>query len=116
MAKKVNPINITNEKDEVVYTLEFNRDTVSRCEKAGFKIQEVDNMPMTMIPILFHYAFRMHHPDISRAETDRILFDELGGLSPGLTNRLQELYINPFSTLLKEDDGTPKNSKMKVLL
>lgn len=115
---KINPITITNEQGELVYTLEFNRETVAQAERSGFDINKVDSMPMTLIPLLFYWSFKMHHPNIKREKTDQILFDEIGGLNDKVSKRLQELYYAPFETLLQdEEEGTErKNPKFKFQL
>ena len=79
----------------------------------GFKIDEVSEYPMTKIPELFFYAFRMHHKNVAREKTDKILFEEMGGVPEGLIERLAELYTEPFETLtVKEEER--KNSKWSV--
>ena len=95
------------------YTLEFNRESIKFAEMRGFKIEEVAEYPMTKIPELFFYAFRMHHKNVAREKTDKILFEEMGGVPEGLIERLAELYTEPFETLtVKEEER--KNSKWSV--
>ena len=97
------------------YTLEFNRESVKFAESRGFDINELTKFPMTRLPELFYYAFRMHHRNVSRAETDRILLDELGGLPQGMFERLGELYGAPFQALSREaTDGDAKNLGVTV--
>jgi hypothetical protein len=81
-------------------------------EQRGFDINDLGKFPMTKIPELFFYAFRMHHRNVSRAETDRILFDEMGGMPNDVAVRLGELYSVPFEALTNEETG--KNSKVTV--
>lgn len=107
----VKPIVIKG-KDES-YTLEFNRDSVRFAETRGFKYEDVSDFPMTKIPELFFYAFRMHHPKITRIQADNI-FDEIGGLPEGAIERLVELYIAPFESLTVPEGAEPKNSKWTV--
>ena len=95
------------------YTLEFNRESIKFAEMRGFKIEEVAEYPMTKIPELFFYAFRMHHKNVAREKTDKILFEEMGGLPEGFIERLAELYTEPFEALtVKEEER--KNSKWSV--
>lgn len=102
-------------EDGESYTLEFNRKTVSEAERDGFRREDAGDMLMTRVPELFYYAFRMHHPNIKRAKTDEILFDDLGGLTDDQIERLIDLYSAPYATLVNEN-GTPKNSKVTVNL
>ena len=95
------------------YTLEFNRESIKFAEMRGFKIDEVSEYPMTKIPELFFYAFRMHHKNVARDKTDKILFEEMGGVPEGLIERLVELYTEPFETLTVKDEER-KNSKWSV--
>lgn len=95
------------------YTLEFNKESVKFAEMRGFKIDEAMDFPMTKIPELFFYAFRMHHSNIARNQTDKIL-EEMGGLPEGFIVRLVELYTAPFDYLLEGEER--KNSKWTVEL
>jgi len=98
-AEKINPIKLTDNESGTVYTLEFD-------------INDVARFPMTKLPELFFYAFRMHHKNVSREKTDRILFDDLGGMPDGMAERLGLLYSAPFEALSGGEKG--KNGKMTV--
>ena len=108
--EKINPM-VLNVGDET-YTLEFSRDSVRFAEQRGFKISELTDFPLINIPAFFFYAFRMHHPSVSRAQTDKILFEEMGGLGPDELSRLAELYAVPQKTLLRQDER--KNAKVSI--
>jgi len=116
----VKPLVITVEDEKgkkASYTLQFNRDTVKFAEDRGFAIGDISRQPMSKIPELFWYAFRMHHPQVARANTDKIIFDEefgwggLAGIPEGVLQRLLELYDDAFTSLVD-----PKNSKVAVEL
>lgn len=111
----VKPIIIKDPDHGQTYTLEFSRDTVRFAEGRGFDISDVAKFPMSKIPELFYYAFRMHHKNLSRSQTDAILFDGLGGVPEGLMERLGQLYAAPFDTLML-DEGEAKNGTMTVEL
>lgn len=98
MDKNVKPIIVTDADTGMEYTLEFNRESVKFAEARGFKISDVADFPMTKIPELWFYAFRMHHKAVSRGKTDALL-DGMGGIPDGLMERLGELYAAPFSAL-----------------
>ena len=108
--EKVNPILVKDESGNVKYTLEFSRDSVKWAERRGFKITEVADYPMTGIPQLFFYAFRMHHKGITQEMTDSIL-DEIGA-TPALMERLTALYSATMETLIGENEV--KNGKWAV--
>ncbi len=106
------PIILKNKDTD--YTLEFNRESVKFAEMRGFKVEDLAQYPMTKIPELFFYAFRMHHKNIAREKTDKIL-DELGGLPEGFLERLAELYTAPYEFLTVVAEGEErKNSKWTV--
>lgn len=125
MAKKevnerVKPIILTDTESGTEYTLEFNRESIKFAESRGFKIDEVGDYPMSKVPELFFYAFRMHHKNVSREKTDKMIFDPdygFGGLSDlpeGLVERLFQLYNQPFEATKTESER--KNSKLTVVL
>lgn len=113
--KAIKPITLRNEIGDV-YLLEFNRDSVKYAEARGFKVQALEEgVSLSGIEELFFYAFRMHHPEVSKANSDKILYEELGGLHEGMLERLVELYLAPFNTLMSSEESA-KNSKMTVEL
>ena len=111
--EKVSPIVLTDNEDGTVYTLEFNRESIKFAEARGFDISDVGKYPMTKLPELFYYAFRMHHKNVSRERTDRILFEDLGGMPDGMAERLGALYSAPFEALTA-DEGKAKNARFTV--
>lgn len=111
--EQVKPIILHDEDNGVDYTLEFNREAIKFAEAHGFNINDVERYPMTKLPELFYYAFRMHHKNVSREKTDRILFDDLGGMPEGMAERLGALYGVPFEALTSGEEKA-KNSRMTV--
>lgn len=118
--ERVKPLVITVEDEKgkkETYTLEFNKDAVKFAEDRGFQLADVSRFPMTKVPELFFYSFRMHHPKVAKANTDKIIFDEeigwggLGGIPDGVVERLIELYDAPFGAMVDS-----KNSKVAVEL
>ena len=110
--ERVKPIVLHfNNGDE--YTLEFDRDTIRFAEGRVFDVEDVGKHPMTKLPELFWYAFRMHHKNVSREKADRILFDDLGGMPDGMAERLGELYAAPHKAL-HNDSNKPKNPNLTV--
>lgn len=115
--ERVKPIILHDNENGIDYTLEFNRESVKFAEGRGFDISDVSKYPMSKLPELFYYAFRMHHRNVSREKTDRILFDDLGGIPNGMGERLGQLYAAPFEALT--NDASPeaaKNGRMTVEL
>ena len=111
--EQVRPIILHDAEESMDYTLEFNRESVRFAEARGFDISDVGKFPMTKIPELFFYAFRMHHKNVSREKTDKILFEYLGGMPDGMAERLGALYSAPFEALTANEE-TGKNSRITV--
>lgn len=106
------PIVITME-DGKEYTLEYNRDAVVAAEEDGFITDDIDVKMMLRIPQLFYFAFYKNHPEVTREKSDDILFNQLGGLSQEMTQRLAELYADAYTSLMN-NEGKPKNPKVRV--
>lgn len=118
--QEVTPIVISFGDTGTTYTLEFNRVVIKMAERNGFKMDifsENSNLysfPMTNIEELFYYAFQMHHRGMSKELTNKILYDDLGGLSNEFIQKLVLLYTLAYSSLINE--GTPKNANVTVRL
>ena len=112
--EQVKPIIIHDGENGIDYTLEFNRESIRFAEARGFDIDDVGKYPMSKLPELFFYSFRMHHKNVSKEKTDRILFDDLGGMPSGMAERLGALYAAPFEALTNGNEGKAKNSRMTV--
>ena len=69
---------------------------------------------MTMIPLMFWGAFLMHHPYMTKDQTDKILFEGLGGLSAEEMAYLGKLYAVPFETLIAQEENAENPRKMRV--
>lgn len=104
-AKKLSPMIITDPDSGREYTLEFNRKSVVKAEQAGLDVNKFESSSMTMIPTMFWAAFQMHHSHMTKEQTDKILFDGLGGLSENEMEHLAKLYAEPFQTLIARGDS-----------
>ena len=112
--ERVEPIKLKF-KDGKEYTLEFSRETVAEAEEGGFKRFDFMDKIMTRSTEIFYYAFKMHHPDITKEETDEILFEDLGGMPNGMLDRLTDLFNAPYDALINET-GEPKNANLTILM
>ena len=91
-------INLTHGKTE--YCLEFNRQSVKVMEANEFKINELQDKPGTMIPMLFEGAFIKNHSGkngVKRKVMDEI-FDSISDKS-ALLEALMEMYVETMSVL-----------------
>ena len=112
--KELKPIILKDDNNGDVLVLEFDRATVKFAEARGFKISALDDgLSISNIEDLFFYAFRKHQPNKSKADTDKILYDRLGGMPDGMIERLVDLYLLPFKTLVQDEDSV-KNATMTV--
>lgn len=109
--EEVRPLILHDTESGQDYTLEFNRESVKFAEQRGFVIDDVDRFPMTKTYELFYYAFRMHHKNISREKTDKIIDEDWGGIAgipDGVLERLGMLYAAPFGALKNKEENPPK--------
>lgn len=113
-SERLKPMVITDPEEGREYTLEYSRKTVAKTEQAGLDVNRLESQSMTMIPLLFWGAFLMHHPYMTREQTDKILFDGLGGLNEEEMAYLGKLYAAPFQTLISsEDSENPRKMAVK---
>lgn len=111
-SRNVKPIRLHDSVTGDIYVLEFNRETVKYAEDRGFRVNALDEGAIvSATEELFWYAFKMHHPNISKAETDKILYDKLKGLPKGMMERLVDLYLEPVYTLGQSEEDA-KNATM----
>ena len=112
--ERVKPMVITDPEEGREYTLEYSRKTVVKAEQAGLDVNRLESASMTMIPLLFWGAFLMHHPHMTRDQTDKILFEGLGGLNDEEMTYLGKLYAVPFQTLVATEGQAENPRKMVV--
>ena len=113
-SERLKPMVITDPEEGREYTLEYSRKTVAKTEQAGLDVNRLESQSMTMIPLLFWGAFLMHHPYMTREQTDKILFDGLGGLNEDELGYLGKLYAAPFESLIaSEDESNPRKMAVK---
>lgn len=113
--EKVKPMVIFDPDESREYTLEYSRKTVVKAEQAGLDMNKLEALPMSMIPILFWGAFLMHHPHMTKEQTDKILFDGIGGLNEAEMEYLGKLYAAPFQSLVAgaEEGANPRKMTVK---
>jgi hypothetical protein len=96
------------------YTLEFNRRTVLKLEKAlraeGINLVDMtenENVnPLELVSIVdtvFTYAFKMHHPNVTQDVIDTI-FEKMGNKEQ-LSSVLFEIMTAPINALADNKEG-----------
>ena len=114
--ERIMPIRITDNDNGNVYELDFCRESVKFAEARGFKTEDVSDFPVTKNPEFWFYAFRMHHKNMAKNQTDALL-DKLGGITPQIASRLIELYNQAAtSNNIQDDEDLAKNAKVTVEL
>lgn len=90
---------------EKEYVLEYTRKSVELMEAQGFKAQEINERPMTMLPKLFEGAFIANHKYVSKNVINEI-FSKMGNRQE-LIGKLAEMYNEPIAALIEEpaDEG-----------
>lgn len=99
------------EHDSKKYTLEFTRRTIREMENEGFRIDELSNRPMTLLPELFIGAFKCHHPYLKRKDV-LAMFEEMSDRR-SLLEALTDMYQEPIQAIFDEQND-PKNVKWTV--
>lgn len=113
---RVRPVRLVGENGDE-YILDFSRESVRFAEQRGFKPDEVLDFPATKIPEMFFYAFRKNHKNLAKNQTDKILEEELGGMTEALLTRLMQLYNQAALThVVVTDEEAAKNARMTVEL
>lgn len=90
------------------YTLEFTRRTVAEMEQSGFKISDITEKPVSVLPELFAGAFKAHHRLLKREIVDAI-YDGIADKQDFIV-KLAEMYTEPIETLM----GEGKNRSWKA--
>lgn len=108
MSERAQPLRLNDTETGKEYTLEYNRDAVRFAERQGLDISELASKPVTNIPVLFFAAFRKNHPEVTRAESDRMLYEELYGLTGEELNRLSALYTQAVDVLRLTEGANPR--------
>lgn len=97
-------IKITDKTNDKEYILEYTRDTIRSMERQGFRVNEVTEMPASMIPMLFYGAFFSNHPTMKRKKADELYYS-LSNRSE-LINKLLEMYGEAYSSLTDDSENS----------
>ena len=100
------------DKDGRAYTLEYTRKSVKTMERQGFRIDDIDSKPMTVLPALFAGAFLVHHKFL-KPEIIEELFNT-ATRKDELIDTLAGMYNDTIMTLVEEPEDTEGNSTWEV--
>lgn len=105
---------ITFEYENRNYTLEFTRNSVRTMENNGFKISEIKDKPITLLPEFFAGAFIAHHKYVKRNLIDK-MFDDMSD-KDGLIATLSDMYNETLISLMGgEDEEKAGNISWKAI-
>lgn len=99
------PITLTIKSTGEEYLLDFNRETAIFTNRSGFRIEDFVNNMEEMLPILFYGSFRKNHKEVTKYKADKILTEDLKGLSESAVERLLELYSAGRKSLIYQDEA-----------
>lgn len=89
------------------YTLEYTRKSVETMEKQGFKVTDIQDRPMTVLPALFAGAFLSKHRFVKKEVIDEI-YSKMTNKQE-LIGKLAEMYNEPIMALIDEPEDSEGN-------
>lgn len=92
---------IVIKKNENEYILEYNRQSIQQMEKIGFSINEIENKPMLMFPLLFRGAFIKNHSFVKEKEINEI-YDKIKRKTE-LHEKLMEMISECYKELVDDN-------------
>lgn len=103
---------ITFDYDGKSYTLEFTRNSVRTMENSGFKISDIKDKPVTLLPEFFAGAFLAHHKYTKRNDINK-MFDQMQDKDELITV-LSDMYNETLITLMGGEEETSGNISWKT--
>lgn len=121
--ERVQPIRVHDENGNV-YELDFCRESIKFAEQKGLSADDIVKFPVSKFPDLFFYAFRMHHRNVPRNQTDKMFYARYADddakheeIKTALMERLVELYAQAMNAnTVGSGEGDEKNVKVTVEL
>lgn len=105
---------ITFEYENRNYTLEFTRNSVRTMENNGFKISDIKDKPISLLPEFFAGAFIAHHKFVKRTLIDE-MFENMAN-KDDLIQNLSEMYNETLISLMGgEDEEASGNISWKTI-
>lgn len=98
---------LTIKYNDSEYTLEFTRKSIEILEKRGFKITDIQDKPVSTLPMLFAGAFIAHHK-FAKPEVIEEIFSKLKNKEE-LLDKLAEMYNEPILAMMDEPEESEGN-------
>ena len=98
---------LTIKYNDSEYTLEFTRKSIEILEKRGFKIADIQEKPVSTLPMLFAGAFIAHHK-FAKPEVIEEIFSKLKNKEE-LLGKLAEMYNEPILAMMDEPEESEGN-------
>ena len=105
-------MNIVFEHDGKKYTLEYTLKTAAMAERAGLRVQEIDQKLGEQVPILVNGAFQAHHRGMTLKQTNAIYADIKK--KNDFISALLEMYMDAVSALVDMDEEDEGNANWTV--
>lgn len=84
------------------YMLGYNRKQALAMERAGFKVGSAQDLPATMIPMLYQGAFKTYQAYLKNEKIDELWCKVKGKAK--LIEKLVELYVATITVDLQDDE------------
>lgn len=97
------------EYNNVHYKLGFNKSTVRQLEQRGFDATKLQNLPATMIQLLWQGAFLKNHKRTPQSTIEDI-WNHLENRNDVII-KLVELYSEPLAGIVEDLEDTGEDSK-----
>ena len=85
------------------YVLEYSKRAITIMEDQGFRLNDIDDKPMTSLLLLFKGAFIKNHKMVPETLVEEI-YDHCGNVDK-LVPVLMEMYMQAFDGIRTEDDS-----------
>lgn len=116
MEERINPVRVTDKDSGEVYELDFSRESVRFAEARGFKLEDVNDFPVTKFSELFYFSLRKNHRNLPKEKADK-LYEKMGGMTEKLLIRLIHLYQQAASANnIQDEEELAKNEHVTVEL
>ena len=102
--KIVEPMIIENKELGKKLIVEYNRAIILEMDRHGIInndfLANAVRSPLSVALTLFYWGLKMHQPEMTEAEAETLLFDEIG-LGDDILERLSELFMTPYTAIVE---------------
>lgn len=108
-------IKIKDNKNNVEYVLEYNRNSLEVMERQGFIADQFTEKPATMFPLAFKGAFLMHHSNAKTSDVEELFstIKDKDKMMGTLMNMMNDCYHSLMNNDVNEEDA--KNVSWEIV-